>query len=93
MISKSTFPPAIARIGNKTYIVPDWKEVSHGTTLSQITWNKPKAPPKVKVETKKVTGSRGAVYTLTKGPNGKWSCSCVGYGYRRFCKHVESVKS
>ena len=86
--SNGIHSPALAKIGDKLYIMPDWKEVPHGTTLSQISWNRPKVV-KVKVEQKKVTGSRGATYTLTKQPNGKWMCSCAGYSFRRFCKHSE----
>ena len=82
-ISRSTFPPVIAQLGNKTWIMPDWQEVPHGTTISQVSWNKPKSVPQVKVETRTVKGSKGNTYTLTKAPNGKWSCSCVVYGYRR----------
>ena len=82
--------PAIAMIGNKTYIMPDWKEVPHGTTLAQISWSPPKVK-KVEVIQKKVKGSRGAIYTLTRQPNGKWMCSCAGYSFRRFCKHQEKA--
>ena len=70
--------------------MPDWKEVPHGTTLDQITWNMPTDIPKEeKLETKIIKGSKGGRYVLTKGPTGKWSCSCTGYQYRRMCKHVK----
>jgi hypothetical protein len=38
-------------------------------------------------ETRQVKGSKGNTYTLTK-TDGKWSCSCVGFGYRGKCKHM-----
>ena len=31
------------------------------------------------------------VYTLTKSQQGKWSCSCPGFGFRHKCKHVEAL--
>ena len=91
MISKSWFPPAIASIGGKTYIVPDWTEVPYGTTLDQIQWDRENPTPVVKVETRTVTGSKGNTYTVTRGPNGKWHCDCTGYQYRKTCKHVQQV--
>ena len=89
--SRSTFPPVIVVLGNKTWITPDWQEVPHGTTISQVSWNKPKSVPQVKVETRTVTGSKGNSYVITRGPSGKWSCTCPGYGFRKFCKHTQGV--
>ena len=89
--SKGWFPPAVAMIGNRTYIMPDWLEVPNGTKLSQVKWSPPPKPKKVEVIQKKVKGSRGATYTLTRQPNGKWMCSCPGYSFRRFCKHQEKA--
>ena len=34
-----------------------------------------------------VPGSKGNVYTITE-VNGQRSCTCVGYSFRRTCKHV-----
>lgn len=42
-------------------------------------------------ETVKVTGSKGAIYSLTRIDN-EWQCSCPGYLYRGKCKHQESMK-
>lgn len=41
-------------------------------------------------ERRKVEGSKGAVYELTKA-NGKWSCTCPGFEYRKDCKHVRAA--
>ena len=41
-------------------------------------------------ERRKVEGSKGAVYELTK-TNGKWSCTCPGFEYRKDCKHVRAA--
>lgn len=54
-------------------------------------WFNWQAPPKrkpVKPETRKVKGSSGKVYILERQASGKWSCTCPGYQYRRFCKHT-----
>ena len=37
-----------------------------------------------------VQGSKGNSYTVVK-EKGKKSCTCPGFGFRRTCKHIESV--
>lgn len=41
-------------------------------------------------ERRRVEGSKGAVYELTKA-NGKWSCTCPGFEFRKDCKHVRAA--
>lgn len=41
-------------------------------------------------ERRKVEGSKGNTYELTK-TNGKWSCTCPGFEYRKDCKHVRAA--
>ena len=41
-------------------------------------------------ETITVQGSKGNTYIVTK-ENGKVSCSCPGYGFRKTCKHVQEL--
>lgn len=36
-------------------------------------------------------GSKGNIYTITR-ENSNWSCTCVGFGFRRACKHVVAAK-
>ena len=48
----------------------------------------PKAPVQDRVFT--VSGSKGAVYTVTVGVRGN-SCTCAGFGFRRACKHVNEA--
>jgi len=43
-------------------------------------------------ERRKVQGSKGAVYELTK-TNGKWTCTCPGFEYRKDCKHVKAAST
>lgn len=40
--------------------------------------------------TKTVQGSKGNTYIVTK-ENGKVSCSCPGYGFRKTCKHIQEL--
>ena len=35
-----------------------------------------------------VTGSKGNEYTV-KLQNGEYSCECVGFQYRKDCKHIK----
>lgn len=60
-----------------------------GTRLEQLHWMQPLIQ-KVKsaTTTREVKGSKGAVYIVTTHPNGKVTCSCPGYTYRRTCKHL-----
>jgi hypothetical protein len=56
--------------------------------LGWFNWMAPNRPAAVRKETKTVAGSNGKVYTLERQPSGKWTCTCPGYQYRRFCKHT-----
>ena len=38
-----------------------------------------------------VKGSKGTEYTVSFR-QGRWSCSCPGFGWRRRCKHVEEKR-
>lgn len=39
------------------------------------------------VVTKVVKGSKGEDYIVT-GNNGKWTCTCAGFQFRKSCKHI-----
>ena len=43
-------------------------------------------------QTWRVLNSKGVSYTVTRNRN-LWSCTCVGFGFRRDCKHVREKKS
>ena len=47
-------------------------------------------PVKSNRETITVQGSKGNTYIVTK-ENGKASCSCPGYSYRKSCRHIDEV--
>ncbi len=98
---ESILNPAIFRshTSGKTYIVAGgkpWIEVPEGTTLDEVTW-KPlqmaqKDPVDAQEQIFKVEGSKGNKYTVKHAKDNSWSCECVGYGYRRKCKHIEKAK-
>lgn len=99
---KSTYPPAIVNWPNGSrqlvggtiqQVIADGKSIPPNTPIPaglDLGWfEHMKAKVRVfKPQTKTVKGSKGNVYTLTRQPSGKWSCSCPGYSYRRFCKHT-----
>lgn len=47
-------------------------------------------PVKSARETITVQGSKGNTYIVTK-ENGKATCTCPGFGFRKTCKHVQEV--
>lgn len=64
-----------------------------GVGLDDIVWVRPNAPkpPQNRRTVRKVTGSGGKVYTIVIDERGKSECSCPGFTFRRFCKHVGAV--
>jgi hypothetical protein len=100
---KSTHRPALVWGGKYTRLVggtitevngQPWKHayvaVSGNITFNDIEWS-PNIAIKESVgkpTTKKVKGSKGNIYTITIHGNGKQTCTCLGYQYRRFCKHT-----
>lgn len=47
-------------------------------------------PAKLSREVITVQGSKGQTYVVTK-ENGKATCSCPGYSYRKSCRHIDEV--
>ena len=52
--------------------------------------------PRTEAREWKVRGSKGSEYIVTAhGADSRqifFSCTCVGYGFRRKCKHIEGIK-
>ena len=90
--------PSFANIGGKKIILPMWEEVPQETTYADIypLWINTAKHPVVtqsqdnefQIPNSKNTG----FYNVTLVKN-QWSCNCVGYGFRRKCKHIEIAKS
>ena len=74
-------PPAIIISNGKTMVVPTWTEVPAGTTLDMIEWIAPVR--EVPTIIKKHVGK----YIVNIYNNGKVTCDCPGFTYRKKCKH------
>jgi len=88
--------PALLNIGDKKYLVPDWKEVDPNTTLDDINWIQPVKPePKIEPNLFKFkSSSSNAVYTVRKIMD-SYKCNCPGYwrSKARECKHIKELKN
>lgn len=47
---------------------------------------------KTETKTYEIAGSKGAVYKVVDNA-GQWSCQCVGFAHRKFCKHIEEAQN
>lgn len=91
----SPFPPAIVETSSGRYLLADkWYPIDGTFTLEDAhrLWKrKPIAPPAAVVFHRVPSSDGKKFYTVQNGPSG-WSCTCTGFGFRRDCKHVQSVK-
>lgn len=88
---RSSYPPALFTANGKTYVLPVWQEVPNGTTLDSIVWEKvlPKSMVPTKPTVDRVKSSDGKrIYLVTTYGDGRKTCTCPGFHYRRFCKHT-----
>lgn len=93
----SFLPPGMTTIGGKTYVCPGWHVVPEGTTLEEVyehwTQDLPKMEEKPTHTIKEVIDSSTAGKTYTVTFDGMWwNCECVGFGFRKSCRHVKEVK-
>jgi len=98
---ESTLNPAIFKspTTGKTFVVSGaqpWIEVSPETTLDDIKWIPTYKPEKalvnVQEETFEVEGSKDNKYIVKRATNGTWNCTCVGFSFRRKCRHITNCK-
>ena len=40
----------------------------------------------------KVKNSKGSGFYTVSYADKRWNCSCVGFGFRRDCKHIQQIK-
>ena len=88
------FPPALAVVNGKKYIMPLWQEVPMATTLADVEWTKVTVKPENPILAEKfVTGSTGNEYLVRVFKDGKGECECWGYiSHKKDCKHIRKVK-
>jgi len=94
--------PALVHINDQTFVVPGWHIVPNDTTLKEVYrhWIKEEAtiiPTFIKITPKKpireiVISKRTGEKYLVEMNGLTWSCTCVGYGYRNKCKHIDEIK-
>ena len=97
-VLKGLHPPSIANLSTGRYLIAEgqWYLVESSFTLEDARklWKREtNVTPETQVRsTFPVLSSDGKkTYSVTNGPGG-WSCNCTGFGFRRDCKHVQSVK-
>jgi len=97
---KSLQNPGLVTFNGITYVIPGWYVVPNETTLNEVKehWEKENYPdenleitPKEDVEETVISQRTGEEYTVRFNGN-YWSCTCMGFGYRGGCKHVEMIK-
>ena len=99
---KSTLNPAICNnriIGGTIEEVNGQKwdhnyvKIDGNITLNDIEWIRGIEIVKVEAKEWKVKSSKaGKFYIVRQGPNGKRTCDCDGFHYRRQCRHVKEVE-
>lgn len=98
------YPPTVVDMpaSGKRYAISGsiWIEVTPDVTqqMVQNAWTplvpaKPKPQRVSPIKNYNVESSRtGEVYTVTDDGIGNWSCTCVGFGYYKKCKHIKQIK-
>ena len=95
---KGTMNPTVVNTTSGTFAVSgsNWISVPEGTTLKDLNWidTKPKIK-KYKLKTweiKSPSKSRpGKFNTYLVKFDGTYSCTCLGYTYRRKCRHIKQI--
>jgi hypothetical protein len=94
---KSFMPPGIVNIGSKTYVCPGWHVVPSSVTLKEVMehWEQelPESENKpTHTISETVTSSKGDKSYAVTFDGTFWNCECVGFGFRKDCKHVKEIK-
>ena len=92
-------PPCLADLPSGRYAVAGstWIRVPDDTKFEDLdkymTYERkrPESPPDASERVWAVKGSKGAHYTV-RANQGRYTCTCPGFGCRRKCKHIEQVK-
>ena len=80
--------PTVIKINSGNYAVSgsNWKSVPEGTELKDIKW----IDIRPNIKKSKPMSWKVKDYTVTFNKN-FYSCDCLGYTYRRSCKHITEV--
>ena len=85
---KGTMNPTVIKTNSGNYAVSgsNWKSVPEGTELKDIKW----VDTRPNIKKSKLMSWRVKDYTVTFN-NNFYSCTCLGYTYRRKCKHIDET--
>ena len=86
---KGTMNPTVIKTNSGNYAVSgsNWKPVPEGTELKDIKW----VDTRPNIKKSKLMSWRVKDYTVTFN-NNFYSCTCLGYTYRRKCKHTNFIR-
>ena len=92
-------PPLLSDFPSGRYAISGnvWIKVPAGTKFEDLDkymvceCKPPVSPPDASVRSWAVVGSKGAHYTV-RANQGRYTCSCPGFGWRGKCKHIAQVK-
>ena len=93
-------PPFTMSIGSDKYIMPGWYKLNKDEDMPNIEdiafypYKPSKRPLPTSTPDKvyKVLSSKGdKEYQVNYNASGSLECSCVGYGFRRKCRHIDQV--
>jgi hypothetical protein len=102
----STYPPAVyemprgvTRIAAGTVHKVMWGDtiVDHsgafpvGTEPQHFEWIPPERYAPGPMSAEFAYGSKGDIYIVETWPNGRSTCSCAGFSFRKQCKHTNGV--
>tara|TARA_B100002003_G_scaffold108261_1_gene100425 strand:- start:13 stop:330 length:318 start_codon:yes stop_codon:yes gene_type:complete len=85
---KGSMNPTVVNTSAGTFAVSgsNWKSVPVGTTLKDLNW----VDTKPKIKKSKPMSWKVKDYTVSF--NGSfYNCNCLGYIYRRKCKHITKI--
>ena len=85
---KGTMNPTVIKTNSGNYAVSgsNWKSVPEGIELKDIKW----VDTRPNIKKSKLMSWRVKDYTVTFN-NNFYSCTCLGYTYRRKCKHTNFI--
>tara|TARA_B100000586_G_C19946881_1_gene357963 strand:- start:25 stop:348 length:324 start_codon:yes stop_codon:yes gene_type:complete len=85
---KGSMNPTVVNTSAGTFAVSgsNWKSVPVGTTLKDLNW----VDTKPKIKKSKSMSWKVKDYTVIFNKD-FYSCNCLGYTYRRTCKHITEV--
>ena len=85
---KGYINPTVIKTNSGNYAVSgsNWKSVPEGTELKDIEW----VDTRPKIKKSKLMSWKVKDYTVTFNKN-FYSCNCLGYTYRRKCKHTKFI--